>query len=119
MNKRNLSTNKLELKFEASAEHGSERTGPVRVSVPFPKGHITSTDKIGVIDRDGVQQTVQLNVLCRWHDGSIRWCLIEFIWTHSSGYDVIVGAVGRVLTLETKTSGLMGFCECENEPADG
>ena len=119
MNRQNLSTAKLELKLEASAEHASERAGPVQVSVPFPKGQIASTDQIDVIDREGVQQTVQLKTLSRWHDGSIRWCLVEFIWAQSSGYTVIVGAVGRVRTPQSRTNGLMEFCESENESAGG
>jgi hypothetical protein len=60
--------------------------GPIRVSLPFKLGQARDPEQIQITDQDGMRQKCQSKVLSRWPDGSIRWCLVEFVDDTSSTY---------------------------------
>ncbi|MGH7893532.1 MAG: hypothetical protein ACREQL_02635 [Candidatus Binatia bacterium] len=54
---------------------------PVTVGVPLPAGRVRTVDGLWVGDaHDRVVQS-QMRVLERWHDGSARWVLVDFLAT--------------------------------------
>ncbi len=57
------------------------RGEPVTVGLPWPRGAVTDDGQFRLIGPDGAERTLQTNVLDRWPDGSIRWCLFDFLAT--------------------------------------
>jgi hypothetical protein len=51
---------------------------PVSLGLPWPKGAITDERYFHLI-ADSRQQILQTRILDRWPDGSIRWCLFDFV----------------------------------------
>lgn len=55
------------------------RFEPVACGLPWPKGAVQSTGELQLIAPDGHPRTLQARVLDRWSDGSVRWCLVDFL----------------------------------------
>lgn len=58
---------------------------PLGVSIPLPRGIADSVDQLQLRDNDGKGIPIQVKELQRWHDGSIRWCRVDWIHTPSGG----------------------------------
>src|SRR5687768_13373585 len=57
-----------------------ERRGePVSCGLPWPQGAVLSADQFRLEGPTGHLEAVQTRVLERWSDGSIRWCLFDFL----------------------------------------
>ena len=73
----------------------ARRGEPVSVGLPWPRGAISDEKYFQLLGPDGSPQVLQTKVLDRWPDGSIRWCLFDFLATWDgkgeSGYRVEVG----------------------------
>jgi len=67
---------------------------PLGISVPLPQGISRSIDQWVLRDIHGNELLFQPSILQRWHDGSIRWCRLE--WLHTP----LVGFVHEHLTVE-------------------
>lgn len=72
------------------------RGEPVTVGLPWPRGAVADEKFFHLIGPDGVSQPLQTRVLDRWPDGSVRWCLFDFLakWdgvTAESEYRLEVG----------------------------
>lgn len=50
----------------------------VRTGIPFAKGELSNTDSLVIRAPDTTTQPVQTSVLGRWHDGSVKWLLVDF-----------------------------------------
>ncbi|HJZ74729.1 MAG TPA: hypothetical protein VKE51_23495 [Vicinamibacterales bacterium] len=50
---------------------------PVTIGVPFPRGLVRDTSRIGLAG-DGADVPVQALATERWADGSVRWALLDF-----------------------------------------
>lgn len=73
----------------------ARRGEPVWVGLPWPRGAISDEKYFQLVCPDGSPQVLQTKVLDRWPDGSVRWCLFDFLATwdgkSESGYRVEVG----------------------------
>ena len=49
--------------------------------IPFARGLLDSSARIRLLDPQGEDTSVQVDVLNRWTDGSVRWALIDFAAT--------------------------------------
>jgi hypothetical protein len=59
--------------------HGVFRQNePVRIGVPLPIGACAESGSVSLFDADGNQLPIQVAVLDKWRDGSIRWILLDF-----------------------------------------
>src|SRR5579885_1507959 len=70
------------------------RGEPVTVGLPWPRGAVTDERHFRLIGPDGSEQVLQTRVLDRWPDGSVRWCLFDFLATLDGvddGYRVEAG----------------------------
>ncbi|CAN5194073.1 hypothetical protein BH11PLA2_BH11PLA2_13780 [soil metagenome] len=71
------------------------RGEPVTVGLPWPRGAITDEKHFHLLDAAGVSQALQVSVMARWPDHSIKWCVFDFLatWdgkTQESGYRILV-----------------------------
>ena len=58
---------------------GLERHGEyVRAAVPFAKGECYDTAGLNLTTGKGLRQQVQVEVLNCWHDGSLKWVIVDF-----------------------------------------
>ncbi|MBM4048051.1 MAG: hypothetical protein FJ279_23360 [Planctomycetes bacterium] len=58
---------------------GVERVGfPMSTGIPFPKGALTSTDNVRVLNPAKQEVSCQVKALSKWLDGSVRWLLVDF-----------------------------------------
>src|SRR5579885_2758173 len=76
------------------------RGEPVTVGLPWPRGAVTDERHFRLIGPDGSEQVLQTRVLDRWPDGSVRWCLFDFLATLdgvNDGYRVEVADGPREL----------------------
>ena len=74
------------------------RGEPVTVGLPWPKGAVRDDRHFRLVGPDGSPQVLQTAVLDRWPDGSVRWCLFDFLATvdgTNDGYRVEVGESAR------------------------
>jgi hypothetical protein len=62
------------------------RREPVRLGVPIGLARVHTPDSLVLVDSTGAPQLLQTRVLDRWHDGSVRWLLLDFLadWTGDS-----------------------------------
>lgn len=70
---------------------GTARRGePVTCGLPWPRSAARSTGEFQLFGPYGSPETVQSRVLDRWSDGSIRWCLFDFLATTGTegGYEI-------------------------------
>ncbi len=72
----------------------ARRGEPVSVGLPWPRGAISDEKYFQLIGPDGSPQILQTKTLDRWPDGSIRWCLFDFLATwdgkSESGYSIVI-----------------------------
>jgi hypothetical protein len=61
------------------------RDEPVTVGVPFPRGLSKDPSSWALADFDGSMKPLQVRVLDRWSDGSVRWALFDFRASHGPG----------------------------------
>ena len=59
----------------------ARRGEPVSVGLPWPRGAVADETFFQLIGPDGSPQVLQTNVLDRWPDGSVCWCLFDFLAT--------------------------------------
>lgn len=81
------------IRFHAS-EPFPRRREPVTCGLPWPRGAVRSASQLRLVGPGGRFETVQTRVLDRWPDGSIRWCLIDFMATTDGDNGYRVEAVG-------------------------
>jgi hypothetical protein len=67
----------LEITIEETAGIFRERE-PVTYGVPFPKGLISTSSELQVVDDEGNSVPVATTPLARWADDSIKWMLFDF-----------------------------------------
>lgn len=53
----------------------------VQVGIPFAKGELFASNDLALASQLGRVQPVQTTVLKQWHDGSIKWLLLDFTAT--------------------------------------
>jgi len=63
------------------------RGEPVTVGLPWPRGAVRDDRQFRLVGPDGAPQLLQTKVLDRWPDGSIRWCLFDFLATVDGAND--------------------------------
>lgn len=51
---------------------------PVSGGVPFAEGVLRLTERVRLVDSAGKERPVQVETLCTWPDGSVKWLLVEF-----------------------------------------
>ncbi len=92
-----------------SAEPCPRRGEPVTVGIPWPRGAVQDAKSFELVHADGSSQVLQTNVLDRWPDGSVRWCLFDFLATwdgtsSESRYRIEVGkkssTLGQAIRIE-------------------
>jgi hypothetical protein len=89
-----------QLRFQ-SRETPVRRGEPVTVGLPWPKGAVTDDRQFQLLGPDGTPRVLQTQVLDRWPDGSVRWCLFDFLATVDGetsvkGYRVIADSSERI-----------------------
>jgi YetA-like protein len=67
--------------FFHTLEPCPRRGEPVTVGLPWPRGAVKDDRCLRLIGPDGTEQVLQTKVLDRWPDGSVRWCLFDFLAT--------------------------------------
>jgi hypothetical protein len=81
------------------AEETPVRRGePVTVGLPSPRGAVADDRCFRLVAPDGTEQLLQTQVLDRWPDGSVRWCLFDFLATvdgANDGYRIELGVRPR------------------------
>lgn len=50
----------------------------VRIGIPFAQGELPDQEGLAVLNPQEELQPVQAAILKRWHDGSIKWLLLDF-----------------------------------------
>src|SRR5262245_61255830 len=66
------------LRFLPPREAPVRRGEPVTVGLPWPRGAVTDDRQFHLIGPSGAEEMLQTQVLDRWPDGSMRWCLFDF-----------------------------------------
>jgi hypothetical protein len=51
---------------------------PVSIAIPLTKGEVFDESCLYLLDSDGVQQPIQICVLARWSDNSLKWLYVYF-----------------------------------------
>ena len=51
---------------------------PVTSGIPWPRGLLASPEQMRLVDRLDEELPLQVEVLARWTDGSIKWTLLDF-----------------------------------------
>lgn len=61
-------------------EHGGFRrmSEPVTVGIPFPQGALFDPRDLVLLNSQSERRAVQVEVLSRWFDGSLKWALFDF-----------------------------------------
>ena len=76
------------------------RTGePVTTGIPFPRSAVREGEEWALQAEDGTSLPVQMRVLDRWPDGSIRWALVDTRVT------LVAGANSETLLLRRAPTG--------------
>ena len=69
-----------------NARVDGRRNEPVTVGVPLPRGSATDPSAWRIVSEDGIDVPLQVRVLDRWSDDSIRWALIDSATSSSVSY---------------------------------
>ncbi len=70
------------------------RTGePVTCGVPWPEGALLDARALRLVGADGREQPLQARALDRWPDGSVRWCLVDWLASSADSPQLVVGTV--------------------------
>ncbi|MDQ0291777.1 hypothetical protein [Oligosphaera ethanolica] len=74
----------------------ARRGWPVTSGVPFAQGQLASADDVRVRNPQGQIIPAQFAVLSRWHDGSVKWLLCDFLadtdTAQAQVYTLVTGA---------------------------
>jgi YetA-like protein len=70
------------------ASHGRRCDEPSTLGVPLPKGLCHRAADIAVLDAFGDDVPLQVRILDRWVDGSVRWALLDLKVNSASEYTV-------------------------------
>ncbi len=65
---------------------------PVTSGIPFPKGVLGSDSSLRLLDAQGNQVPLQTRTLARWHDGSLKWVLLDFQGAPGARYTLEYGS---------------------------
>lgn len=66
---------------------------PVTCGVPLPVGKVQDVRHVGIRDTKGRAVPVQCQVLNRWHDGSVRWVLVDLLAKLGAPpYQLVIGS---------------------------
>jgi hypothetical protein len=57
----------------------SQSSEPITLGLPFPSGLVFDPQTVVLLDSRQQQVNLQMQVLNRWSDGSIRWLLLDFL----------------------------------------
>lgn len=60
------------------ASDGTARHEPITLGLPFPQGAVADVAHLDLRDAGGRSMALQARALERWHDGSVRWALLDF-----------------------------------------
>ncbi len=55
------------------------RGEPVSCGMPWPEGGLRSADQLRLVGTSGEALPLQARALDRWPDGSVRWCLLDWL----------------------------------------
>lgn len=58
---------------------------PVRLGVPIGEGRLRTAGGLALLDSAGTPQLLQARALDHWHDGSVRWLLLDFLADYGGG----------------------------------
>ena len=61
----------------------------VRMGIPFPVNQLHKAEQLTLLNDQGQVIPFQTNVLNTWHDGSIRWLLLDFFVTCKANSQII------------------------------
>ncbi|MGL4420596.1 MAG: hypothetical protein ACRCZF_08020, partial [Gemmataceae bacterium] len=67
-------------------DNRSWATEPVTVGVPLPRGTVDDPALVVVRSANGRDLLTQCEILDRWPDGSLRWCLVDFVASANEQY---------------------------------
>lgn len=70
------------------------RREPATCGLPWPRGAVRSARQLRLVGPGGRSETVQTRVLERWPDGSVRWCLVDFLASPGEGGGYRIEVVG-------------------------
>lgn len=69
----------IDRKIIVTESGGVARSGEyVRIGIPFAEGELSGREELAVLNPQGDPQPVQLSILNRWRDDSIKWLLLDF-----------------------------------------
>jgi len=69
----------ISVPFSLLESHSISRTyQPVSIGFPFIIGTVTSDTKLAIQSQYGLLLSCQISPLTFWHDGSIKWAMIDF-----------------------------------------
>ena len=60
---------------------------PVTVGLPWPRGLVKTERQFRLAAPPGEPAALQAQVLARWPDGSVKWCLFDFLATTPASHD--------------------------------
>ncbi|MFZ3207954.1 MAG: hypothetical protein WA140_03855 [Geobacteraceae bacterium] len=53
----------------------------VRVGVPCARGELFNTESLQILNQENDAQPLQSTILNKWHDGSVKWLMLDFAAT--------------------------------------
>lgn len=67
----------VQLRCSPRSGGGRRNREPVTFGLPFPAGIVHDSQLLSVMAEDGSRIPLQVQILDRWSDGSIRWALVD------------------------------------------
>jgi hypothetical protein len=89
----------LLLRTTADAARARRAREPITVGIPLPRAAVSGPDDLTLSSPDGAEHPLQVRVLDRWPDGSVRWALLDFQADADqdlTAYRVIAGRTPRL-----------------------
>ena len=115
----NGQTTRIPITVGAKSDDGAHLTRtaePISMGLPFPRSVCVDPQSLALVDAAGALCPLQVRVLDRWPDGSMRWALLDFQadagGREPSRYDVVVSeapadaVAGPRLTISPRGKGL-------------
>jgi hypothetical protein len=69
----------ITVRFAPAVDEALGFVHPVRIGVPFAEGALRDADQIAIEVSGDQLSHVQTRVLHRWPDGSVKWCLLQWL----------------------------------------
>ncbi|GAW95520.1 MULTISPECIES: hypothetical protein [Colwellia] len=63
---------------------------PVSIGFPFVLGTVSTDTKLAIQSKDGQLVSCQISPLTFWHDGSVKWAMIDFVVDISSNETLLL-----------------------------